>query len=130
MKKFAGYIIILQMCTKYHNHMMYGSWDMEWERQKILSFRTISCPFTTPTHHTLLIPKIKCLEILSFYTYMCTINEDHMIYGSWNKRCDRQTFLSFWAIFCPFSLLKTLKIKTLKKWKKNLEILSFYTCVP
>ena len=24
----------------------------------------------------------KCLEILSFYTYMCTINEYHMIYGS------------------------------------------------
>ena len=23
-----------------------------------------------------------CLEILSFYTYMCAINEDHMIYGS------------------------------------------------
>ena len=26
--------------------------------------------------------KRKCLEILSFSTYMCTINEDHMIYGS------------------------------------------------
>ena len=24
----------------------------------------------------------KCLEILSFYTFMCTINEDDMIYGS------------------------------------------------
>ena len=24
----------------------------------------------------------KCLEILSFHTYMCTINEDHMMYGS------------------------------------------------
>ena len=23
----------------------------------------------------------KCLEVLSFYTYMCTINENHMIYG-------------------------------------------------
>ena len=24
----------------------------------------------------------KWLKILSFYAYMCTINEDHMIYGS------------------------------------------------
>ena len=48
MKKFAGDIIILHMCTKNHNHMMYGSWDMEWDRQKILSFWAIFCPFTTP----------------------------------------------------------------------------------
>ena len=30
MKKFAGDIIILHMCIKNHNHMMYGSWDTEW----------------------------------------------------------------------------------------------------
>ena len=62
---------------------------------------------------------------------MCTINENHMIYSSWNIRCDRQRFLSFWAIFCPFTLLTTQKIKTKKKkWKKHLEISSFYLCVP
>ena len=58
------------------------------------------------------------LEILSFYTYMCTINEDHMIYGSWNIGCDRQNFLSFWAILCHFGSLTTQKIKILKL-KKN-----------
>ena len=63
--------------------------------------------------------------------HICTINEDHMIYGSWNIRCNRQNFLLFWAIFfCPFTPLTTQKIKTLKNWKKYLEILSFYTCVP
>ena len=45
---------------------------------------------------------------------MCTINEDYMIYGSWNVRCDRQKFLSFWAIFCPFNPLATWKTKILK----------------
>ena len=45
---------------------------------------------------------------------MCTKNEDHMIYGSGNIRCDRQKFLSFWAIFCSFSPLTTWKIKILK----------------
>ena len=62
----------------------------------------------------------KCLEILSFYTSMCTINEDHVIYRSWNIRCDRQKFLSFWAIFYLFSPLTTRKIK----------ILLFYTFLP
>ena len=42
---------------------------------------------------------------------------NHMIYDCWNIRCDRQKFLSFWTIFCPFSPLTTWKIKifTLKK---------------
>ena len=43
--------------------------------------------------------------------------------------CNEQIFLSFWTIFCPFTPLTTQKIKILKKWKKHLEILSFYTCV-
>ena len=39
-------------------------------------------------------------------------------------------FLSFLAIFCPFTLLTTQKIKILKKWKEHLEMSSSYTCVP
>ena len=59
----------------------------------------------------------KCLKILSFYTYMCTIIEDNMIYGFWNIRCNRKKFSPFWDIFCPFSPLTTWRIKilTLKK---------------
>ena len=69
------------------------------------------------------------LEILSFYTYMCTINEDHMIYGSWNIRCNRQKFLSFWAIFCPFSPLTTWKIKILKLKKTTTgDIIILHIC--
>ena len=40
-----------------------------------------------------------------------------------------QNFLLFWATFCPFTPLTTQKIKILRKWKKQLEILSFYTHV-
>ena len=43
---------------------------------------------------------------------------------------ETDNFLSFWAIFCPFTLLTTQKIKILKFWKKHLEISSFYTSVP
>ena len=50
--------------------------------------------------------------------HMCTINDDHMIYGSWDMERDRQNFLSFWSVFFfTFTPLTTQKIKILKKWK-------------
>ena len=60
---------------------------------------------------------------------VCTIIENHMIYGSCCSMRDRQNFLSFSAISCPFTPLSTQKIKILKKWKIFLEVLSFYTSV-
>ena len=35
--------------------------------------------------------------------HMCTINDDHMIYGFRNIRCDRQTFLVIFGFFCLFN---------------------------
>ena len=70
MKKASEDVIILDKCTKNHNHMMYASWDMEYDRQNFLSIWAIFCPFTP-----LLTPKLKIwnkcnktLEILSYYT--------------------------------------------------------------
>ena len=53
--------------------------------------------------------------------HKCTINDNHMIYGSWEMKHKRHNFLSLWTIFYPFTLL-TQKIKILKKWEKHLEI--------
>ena len=50
---------------------------------------------------------------------MCTINDNHMMYDSWDMECKRQNFFSLWIIFCPFTPLTTQKIKILKKWKKT-----------
>ena len=33
-------------------------------------------------------------------------------------KCDRENFLTFWTVFCPFIFLTTQKIKI---WKKNLK---------
>ena len=33
---------------------------------------------------------------------VCTINEDHMMHGSWDIR--HNSFLSIWTIFCPLTL--------------------------
>ena len=35
--------------------------------------------------------------------HMCTINDNHTMYGSRDMECGRQNFLSFWIIFCPFT---------------------------
>ena len=47
MSKIAGDIIILHECTKNHNHMKYSFWDMEWDRQNVLSFWAIFFSLTT-----------------------------------------------------------------------------------
>ena len=81
------------MSTK--NLDMCASWDMESDRHTFLSFWAIFCPFTP-----LLRPKIKiwkkCKKTAYFILlHMCTINEDHMMYGCWDVRHDGQSFLSF-----------------------------------
>ena len=45
---------------------------------------------------------------------MRTKNCNHMRHGSWYTEWDGQNFLSFWAIFCPFTPLTNHKIKILK----------------
>ena len=77
------------------------------------------------TFTPLLTPKIKvwkkCKKTTGdiIFLQMCTINEDHMVYGSWDIRHDRQSFLSSRTIFCLLTLLTTQKIKILKKWKTH-----------
>ena len=51
---------------------------------------------------------------------MCIINEDHMIYGSWDKERDRQNFLSFWAVFLPLPPSPdNIENQNLEKMKKT-----------
>ena len=55
-----------------------------------------------------------CREILSFYTYMCTINEDHMIYG-FEMQDATDIFFVILGHFLPFYPLSTWTIEILKK---------------
>ena len=45
-EELAGDIIMLHMCAKNHNYMMYGSWNTGRSGQIFLSFWTICCSFT------------------------------------------------------------------------------------
>ena len=56
-KKTPGDIIILKLCTKNDNDMMYGSWDMECDRQNFCHFGLFFGTFTPLTAR-----KIKILK--------------------------------------------------------------------
>ena len=75
-----------------------------------------------------------------------------MMYGCWDNRVQQtphlffiphisymvpeiwsatdRIFLSSWVIFCPFTPLTAPKMKISNKWRKLLEISSFYTIAP
>ena len=72
----------------------------------------------------------KHLEISSFYASVPKIMI--MCYTVLEIRCitDKIVLFHFGLFFALFTPLTTQKIKILKKWKKLLEISSFYICVP
>ena len=138
------------MCTINEDHLIYGSWNIRCNRHKFLSFWAIFAwflryegqwteifvildhflPFYSPNNSkNQNFEKMEKTRGDSIILHMCTINDNHLMYGSWDMEHDRQNFLSFWTIFCPFTPLKTWRIKILKKRKIYLEILSFYTSV-
>ena len=133
MKKLAGDTIILHLCTKNHNHIMHSSWDTEWDR--LIVILGLFCPFIP----SLTVPKIKILKKnekmprVIIYLYIQVYHKwrsyNHTIYGSWNIRCDRRKFLSFWAIFCPFSPLTTWKIKIIILKKTLGDIIILHICI-
>ena len=95
-------IIILNICTINDNHIwLYSSWDMEHNRQIFLSFWIVFCPFIDPENQNFGKTKKKIPEDV-IILQMCTISDSHMMYGSWDMKCNRQNFLSFWTIFLPF----------------------------
>ena len=71
-KKTPGDIIILHMCTKNYDQMMYGSWDMVHDRCNYFSFWAIFYPFTPLTARKIKILKKwkKKSEISSFYIHV------------------------------------------------------------
>ena len=117
----------------YHKWQSYDVWFLRYEVWQTEFFVILDCflPFYPPNN-----PKNQNFEKMKktpgdiIILHMCTINDNHMMYGSWDMEHDRLNFLSFWTIFCTFTPLTTQKIKILKKWKNHLEILSLYTCVP
>ena len=123
-------ILLFYTCTINDNQMVYGS--CIWSATEFFChFQLFVVLLPTLTTCKIKIWKKwkKCLEIIILFK--CTINDNHMMYGSWDMKQDRQNFLSFRAIFCSFTSLTTPKIKLLKKLKqKRMEISPFCTNAP
>ena len=77
MKKTPGDIIILHMCTRNYDQMMYSSGDMVRDRCNCyFSFWTIFCPFTPLTAQKIKVLKKTLGDITILH--MCTKNYDQI----------------------------------------------------
>ena len=94
LKKKPGDIITLHLCTRNDKHMMYGSLDTRCNEQSFLW--TIFFPFDPPKNlenqNFDKMKKKKKKYWRYYHLYHKWINENHMIYGSWNRECDRLNF--------------------------------------
>ena len=127
MKKTSG-DIILHICT-INDNQSYDAWFLRARQAEFLSFWTVLCTFTP-----LRTQKIKILKTMKktpgdiIILHMCTINDNHMMYGSWDMEVDGQNvILDHFSAFLPPNNQKN---QNFEKLKKLLEILSFYTYIP
>ena len=102
MKKASGDVIILNLCNKKHNHMMYAYSDMECDRH----FRPFSALFLHSWPQ-----KLKFGDIILLH--MCIYHKSKSNHVGFLGYKVQRT--EFFAIFCPLTLLTTQKIKILKK---------------
>ena len=108
MKKAFGDVIILNLCNKKHDYMMYAYSNMECShRRNFLSFQTIFCSFASLLTLKIKIWK-KCKktpgDIILWYTY--AIYQDHMYswYDIWFLRYEVQQT----ELFCHLAQLFAL----------------------
>ena len=85
MKKSPGDIIILHLCITNDDHMMHGSWDMEYDRQNL--------PLYPTNNPKLWNNKKRPGNIINLHK--CTKNHDHMLYCLWDMACDGCNFVIF-----------------------------------
>ena len=113
----------------HHKWQSYDAWFLRYGPQWT-EFSVIWTVFCLTTWKIKVLKKWKNSWWYHHFTqiYMYTINDNHMMYGSWDTEHDGQNFFSIWTIFCPKNL-KNLKNQNLEKMKKPLEISSFYTNV-
>ena len=85
MRVILGDIFILHLCITNDDHMMYGFWDIERDRYNLLSFWAIFCTLTPLTNvKNQNFEKIKKIPADTIILHMCIINENRMMYGSWD----------------------------------------------
>ena len=104
-----------------HNWQSYNVWFLRYQAQQTEFFVILDhfLPFYLPNNpRNINFEKIKKTPGDITILHMCTISDNHMMYGSWDIERDRQNFLLFWIIFCPFTPPMNPENQNLKKMKK------------
>ena len=101
-KKMPVSKIILHMCAINENYdvwfLRYGAWQT-----KCFLILDHFLPFFPPNNpENQNFEKMKKTPGDIILSCKCTINDNHLMYDSWDMKRDRQTFLSFCAIFALF----------------------------
>ena len=113
-KKMPG-DIILSYTHVYHKGKSYDIWFLKYKvKQTEICHFVLFFALSALTNQ-----KIKILKLIKtpgdiIILHICTINGYHMMYGSRDMEHDRQKFLSFWTMFCPFTPNGPRKLKFCK----------------
>ena len=128
LKKWKKLLEILSFYTSTtnQNHMIYDSWDMERDRQNFFSFWTTFCPFTpppinNPKNHNFEKMKKKPRDIIILHK--CIINDNHMMYGSWNINCNTT---AVWDIIILHKCTKNHNHMLYCSWNMACDLCNFY----
>ena len=101
MKK-PGDIITWHMHIINNNHKMYGS--EIWSMTKLFVILDLFSPFYPRNNlKNQNFEKMKKNPTDMIILNMCTINDNHIMHGSWDIERDRPNFLLFWTNFCPLT---------------------------
>ena len=128
MKKTPEDNIILHLHTTNDDYTMYSSWDMEGNRQNFFVILDYFLPFyPSNNRENQNFEKMKNIPIDIIILHVCTINENHMMQGSWDMKLNR--VFSHFDHFLPFYSPNNPENQDFEKMKKHLDISSFHTSV-
>ena len=119
MKKTSGDVIILYPRIINDNHMTHGCWDVERNEQNFFSFWIIFCRFASITTQKIRFSKKQKKTTGDIIIlHLCTINDNHMMNGSWDMERDGQIFFFILGHFLPFYPTNNPQNQNFEKMKK------------
>ena len=103
----------------HHKWQSYDAWFLRYGAQQTEFFvMTVFCPFTNPMDpENQNFEKMKKTPEDIIILWMCTVNDSHMMYGSWGMVQQTEFFVILDRFFCPLTPWITQKIKMWKEWK-------------
>ena len=118
----------------HHKWQSYDAWFLRYvTQQNFLSFWTVFCPFTPPwTQKSKFWKNEEKKKTPEDIIVLQNVYHKWQPYDVWFLRYGMQKtgFLVILDCFLPFYPSNNPKNQNFEKWKKHLEILPFYTCVP